>query len=354
MGKLLVGEESAIGDAGVALGVELHEAFLTVREGVWEDFFRCWRHGSPVLRGPRKTDISFSMEWKGREGSRNVEDARGRSGGGGSIGGGGMGMGLLSLIGRKFGIKGILIAAVAFLVLWKMGIVDLNMLMGGGPVASAPAQISPEEQERFEFVKVVLADTERVWKGEFSRIGKQYREPVMQVYRGRTQTACGAGSAEMGPFYCPGDKKVYIDLGFYDELAETFKSPGDFAQAYVIAHEVGHHVQNLLGSSDKVSAKRGQPDYNEWSVRLELQADFLAGVWAKHNKQYLEQGDIEEAMRAANAIGDDAIQKKQQGRVVPHSFTHGTSEQRMRWFNKGLQSGRIEDGDTFSMPYSQL
>jgi uncharacterized protein len=292
------------------------------------------------------------MEWKGRRGSSNVEDARGRSGGGTM--GGGMGMGLLSLIGRKFGIKGILIAAVAFLVLWKMGIVDLNMLMGGSPVVSAPAQISPEEQERFEFVKVVLADTERVWTKEFSRIGKQYSEPVMQVYRGRTQTACGAGSAEMGPFYCPGDQKVYIDLSFYDELARTFQSPGDFAQAYVIAHEVGHHVQKLLGMSDKVAAKRGQPDYNEWSVRLELNADFLAGVWASHNSEYLEHGDIEEAMRAANAIGDDAIQKKQQGRVVPHSFTHGTSEQRMRWFNKGLKSGKIEDGDTFSMPYSQL
>ncbi|QTN33222.1 neutral zinc metallopeptidase [Akkermansiaceae bacterium] len=293
------------------------------------------------------------MEWKGRQGSRNVEDARGSSGGGG-MRGGGMGMGLLSLIGRKFGIKGILIAGIAFLLLWKMGIVDLNMLMGGSPVASSPAQISPQEQERFEFAKVVLADTEKVWKEEFSRIGKTYREPVMQVYRERTHTACGAGSAEMGPFYCPGDMKVYIDLGFYDELAKTFQAPGDFAQAYVIAHEVGHHVQKLLGYSEMVAAKRGQADYNEWSVRLELQADFLAGVWAHHNSEYLEKGDIEEAMRAANAIGDDAIQKKMQGRVVPHSFTHGTSEQRMRWFNKGLRSGKIEDGDTFSMPYSQL
>jgi predicted metalloprotease len=293
------------------------------------------------------------MEWKGRRGSSNVEDARGRSGGGGTMRGG-MGMSLLSIIGRKFGIKGILILVVAFLLLWKMGIVDLNMLMGGSPGSGAPAQISPQEQERFEFVKVVLADTERVWTEEFSRIGKNYSEPVMQVYRGQTSTACGRGSAAMGPFYCPGDRKVYIDLSFYDELAQTFKSPGDFAQAYVIAHEVGHHVQNLLGFSDKVAAKRGQPDYNEWSVRLELQADFLAGVWASHNREYLEHGDIDEAMRAANAIGDDAIQKKQQGRVVPHSFTHGTSEQRMRWFNKGLKSGKIEDGDTFSMPYSQL
>jgi len=174
------------------------------------------------------------------------------------------------------------------------------------------------------------------------------------VYRGRVNTACGTGSADMGPFYCPGDQKVYIDLGFYDELAQTFRSPGDFAQAYVIAHEVGHHVQKLLGTSDKVSALRGRPDYNEYSVRLELQADFYAGVWAHHSQQYLDDGDIEEAIRAANAIGDDAIQKKMQGRVVPHAFTHGTSEQRMRWFNKGLKSGKIEEGDTFSMPYRDL
>lgn len=295
------------------------------------------------------------MEWKGRRGSSNVEDARSRTGGGGFGGGGGGGLGLISMIGRVFGIKGIVIAVIAGLVLWSLGIVDPSMFFGGSrAVSSAPADISPEEQERFEFVKVVLADTEDVWKEEFARIGKDYQEPAMQVYRGQTSTACGTGSAAMGPFYCPADRKVYIDLSFYDELAQTFKSPGDFAQAYVIAHEVGHHVQKLLGTSDKVAAKRGQRDYNEWSVRLELQADYLAGVWASHNREYLERGDIEEAMRAANSIGDDAIQKKQQGRVVPHSFTHGTSEQRMRWFNKGLKSGKIEGGDTFSMPYRQL
>lgn len=295
------------------------------------------------------------MEWKDRRESSNVEDARGRSGGGG-MGGGGMGMGLLGLIGRKFGIKGILIAVVAGLVLWKLGIVDLNSLMGGSPTSSAPAKISAEEQERYEFAERVLAGTEDVWTKEFARVGRRYVLPTMQVYRGRTNTACGAGSAEMGPFYCPGDQKVYIDLTFYDELAQTFNAPGDFAQAYVIAHEVGHHVQKLLGASDMVSAKRGKPDYNQFSVRLELQADFYAGVWAKHSIEYFElnKEDIQEAMRAANAIGDDAIQKKTQGRVVPHSFTHGTSEQRMRWFNKGLNSGKIEDGDTFSMPYGQL
>jgi predicted metalloprotease len=176
----------------------------------------------------------------------------------------------------------------------------------------------------------------------------------MVVYRGQIQTGCGNGSAAQGPFYCPEDQKLYIDLGFYDELEQTFHSPGNFAQAYVIAHEVGHHVQKLLGISDKVDAMRGRSDYNQYSVRLELQADYFAGVWANHSKKYLERGDIESAMRAANNIGDDAIQLQTQGRIVPHSFTHGTSAQRMRWFQKGLESGRIEDGDTFSIPYSDL
>ncbi len=295
------------------------------------------------------------MQWKGRRQSDNVEDARGRSSGGFGGGGGGGGLGLLMTIGRIFGIKGILAAVLVGAVLWKLGIVDPGMLLGGGPTTSSQqVNVSPEEQERFDFVKVVMADTEDVWTAEFARHGKQYELPKLTVFRGQVRTACGAGSAAMGPFYCPGDRMVYIDLGFYDELAQTFQSPGDFAQAYVIAHEVGHHVQKLLGASDKVAAMQGRPEYNEYSVRLELQADFYAGVWANHSKQYLERGDVEEAMRAANAIGDDAIQKKMQGRVVPHSFTHGTSEQRMRWFNKGLQSGKIEDGDTFSMPYNKL
>jgi predicted metalloprotease len=158
----------------------------------------------------------------------------------------------------------------------------------------------------------------------------------------------------MGPFYCPADRKIYIDLGFYDDLERQFEAPGDFAQAYVIAHEVGHHVQNLLGISGKVARMRGQPDYNQYSVRLELQADFLAGLWANHNQRYLDRGDIEEAMRAANQIGDDAIQSRTRGKVTPHAFTHGTSEQRMRWFMRGLESGRIEDGDTFAVPYERL
>ncbi len=295
------------------------------------------------------------MEWKGKRESANVRDARGESSGG--MRGTGGGLGLLMTIGRIFGFKGILAALVLGGVLWKMGILDPGMLLGGGSSTGVTqTQASPEDEERFEFVKVVMGGTEDVWTEEFKRIGRSYVLPDMKVYRGQTRTAGGTGSAAMGPFYCPGDQTVYIDLSFYDELAQTFNSPGDFAQAYVVAHEVGHHVQKLLGTSDKVAAKRGQPDYNEWSVRLELQADFYAGMWANHSAQYfkLDRSDIEEAMKAANAIGDDAIQKKMQGRVMPHSFTHGTSEQRMRWFNKGFRSGKIEDGDTFSMSYQQL
>jgi predicted metalloprotease len=292
------------------------------------------------------------MLWRGRRESSNVEDARGESTGraGGSLG-------LLMLVYRFFGLKGLLIALVVGGVLWKVGLFDAgNHQLSNGPAtggASAPGG-SAEQQDRFHFVKVVLADTEDVWTAEFARHNRQYEDPVLKLYTDRVATGCGEGTAQAGPFYCPEDRKVYIDLSFYDELAQTFNSPGDFAQAYVLAHEIGHHVQKLLGISDKVSAMRGRPDYNEYSVRLELQADYFAGVWANHSKQYLERGDIEEAMRAANAIGDDAIQMKMRGRVVPHSFTHGTSAQRMRWFNKGLESGRIEDGDTFSVPYSSL
>lgn len=295
------------------------------------------------------------MEWQDKEESRNVEDARNQRSGGG--GGGSGGLGLLMTIGRIFGFKGIVVAILVGGVLWGLGIVDPSMLLGGAPPRnSQSAQISPKEQERFHFVKVIMKETEVVWTAQFASIGKKYVLPKMEVYRGQTRTACGTGSAAMGPFYCPGDQTVYIDLSFYDELAQTFHSPGDFAQAYVIAHEVGHHVQKLLGISDKVAAMQGRPDYNEYSVRLELQADYYAGVWANHSKEdlRLDNSDIEEAMTAANAIGDDMIQKQMQGRVTPKAFTHGTAAQRMRWFKKGLDSGRIEGGDTFSMPYSQL
>lgn len=293
------------------------------------------------------------MEWKGRKGSANVSDHRGQTS---SAGGGGGGLGILFFIFSRFGFKGVLAAVILLGGLYAIGINPLNLLSGGGAPqsASSSARTSPKEDELAAFVAVVLQDTEDVWNQEFARRGLRYEEPELVLYRGQVRTACGVGSAAAGPFYCPGDKKVYIDLSFYDELARTFNAPGDFAQAYVIAHEVGHHIQKLTGATDIVNARRGKPDYNEYSVRLELQADFYSGVWAHHNKRYLEAGDIEEAMRAANAIGDDSIQLKQQGKIVPHAFTHGTSAQRMRWFERGFKSGKMEDGDTFAIPYSQL
>jgi predicted metalloprotease len=293
------------------------------------------------------------MQWKGRRRSSNVEDARGsRATGGGSSRGLGT---LFNLVFRTFGIKGVIAVAVLGFVGLQTGLLDPAMLSGGGTtVERVEYQPSAAERERFQFVEVVLADTEDVWKQQFAALGLQYREPTLVVYRDKYPTACGLGDARMGPFYCPADQKIYIDLGFYDELASQFDAPGDFAQAYVIAHEIGHHVQNLLGTAEKVAARRGQPDYNQYSVRLELQADYYAGLWARENSRYLDTGDIEEAMRAANQIGDDAIQRRSQGRVTPHAFTHGSSEQRMRWFNRGLEIGTMEAGDTFTPPYTAL
>ena len=261
---------------------------------------------------------------------------------------------LVNLVARTFGLKGIVVLAVLGLIGWQAGLLDPAMLLGGADVRQAGYQPAPEEEELFNFVSVVLADTEDVWQNEFSRIGRQYELPELVVYSGQLPTGCGMGNARMGPFYCSSDRKIYIDLSFYDQLEREFAAPGDFAQAYVIAHEVGHHVQNLLGISEQVAALRGRPDFNEYSVRLELQADYLAGVWARQNQHYLDRGDIEEALRAANQIGDDAIQQRTQGRIVPHAFTHGTSEQRIRWFNRGYESGHIEGGDTFEMPYENL
>ena len=290
------------------------------------------------------------METKGRRQSTNVEDARGRKM---VAGAGALGL-LVRFVGQRWGIKGLLVVAGLGLLGWQLGLLDPAALMGGGQVREVEYQPSAEEQEQFNFVSVVLASTEDIWSDEFQRLGQQYKPPELTVFRGQYPTACGIGDARMGPFYCPADQKIYIDLGFYTALEQEFDAPGDFAQAYVIAHEVGHHVQKLLGISDQVAAMRGRPDFNQYSVRLELQADYLAGVWAKHNQRYLDRGDIEEAMRAANQIGDDAIQSRTQGQVTPHAFTHGTSAQRMRWFNSGLQSGRIDDGDTFDVPYEGL
>ena len=290
------------------------------------------------------------MKWQGRRRSSNVTDARGKR-----VAAGSAGLAtILNIVGRTFGLRGILVLIALGFIGWQAGLLDPAAILGGGQVQEVEYQGTPEEQRLFEFVTVVLADTEDVWRAEFRRLGLQYEVPRLVIYRDRYPTGCGMGDARMGPFYCPADRKIYIDLRFYDALESQFAAPGDFAQAYVIAHEVGHHVQNLLGISGKVAAMRDRPDYNQYSVRLELQADFLAGVWTQKNQRYLDRGDIEEALRAANQIGDDAIQARTQGKVVPHAFTHGTSEQRMRWFELGLESGRIEDGDTFEIPYDKL
>ena len=294
------------------------------------------------------------MKWEGERQSDHVEDRRG----GGM--GGGFGGGMPRIGGRGIGIGTILIALIGG---WVLGINPLTLLgaLGGGGGAvmapsaqQAPAQKPPANDKVAAFVSTVLASTEDVWTAQFRAAGGAYQPPGLVLFRGATRTACGVGQSAMGPFYCPADQKVYIDLSFYDDLSSRFGAPGDFAQAYVIAHEVGHHVQNLLGISDKVDAARGRVskgEFNALSVRLELQADFFAGVWAHHAQKVrdiLEAGDIEEAMRCAAAIGDDRLQMQAKGYVVPESFTHGTAAQRAKWFRKGLESGDMSAGDTFS------
>ena len=282
------------------------------------------------------------MKWEGNRQSDNVEDRRGD--------------GAPMLGGRSIGIGTIVVALIGGWVLGINPLTLLGVLSGGGSVvqAPAPAQAPPAHDTMAQFVSTVLADTEDVWGPIFQQGGGAYREPRLVLFRGAVPTACGTGQAAMGPFYCPGDQKVYIDLSFYDQLKNQLGAPGDFAQAYVIAHEVGNHVQHLLGISGQVEQMRGrvsQVAYNRLSVKLELQADCLAGVWAHHadqQRQILEQGDIEEAMNAAAKIGDDALQRAQTGQVVPDSFTHGTSAQRQRWFRTGLQSGSVQACDTFS------
>jgi uncharacterized protein len=285
--------------------------------------------------------------------SSNVEDRRG--GGSSSMGGGG-GRGLG---GRNIGIGTIAIALAAS---YFFGINPMTVLgiLGGGDMPApqvsqqSPAKAPPKDDVLASFVSKTLGSTEDVWGKVFQAGGQTYKQPKLEIFRGSTPTACGAGQAAMGPFYCPADQKVYIDLGFYDTLKTKLGAPGDFAQAYVIAHEVGHHVQNVLGISGKVDAMRGRisaKEQNVLSVRLELQADCFAGVWANHankEKAILQAGDVEEAMNAAAQIGDDNLQRKSQGQIVPDSFTHGTSAQRQKWFNAGLQSGNMKSCDTFS------
>jgi len=275
------------------------------------------------------------MRWQGREESSNIDDRRGF--GGGKIVGGGIGA--------------LIIGAIVY-------------LLGGDPSAilnqaNNSQPLSPTEQVHQDsakhFVAVVLKETENVWHKQFSEMGRDYREPTISLYNGETHAeGCGFASSAMGPFYCPGDEHVYIDLSFYDELKNKFHAPGEFAMAYVVAHEVGHHVQKLLGIEEKVQRARQQMDEreaNRLSVKLELQADFLAGVWAHYAQEMddiIEPGDIDNALRAASAVGDDKLQQQSQGRVMPDAFTHGTSAQRMYWFKKGYETGDINQGDTFN------
>jgi uncharacterized protein len=282
------------------------------------------------------------MRWRGERESGNVEDRRGMSGGGRVALGGGLGTLIIIII-------AVLLGADPQKLLQQLPPETQQ------PTSQGSRPTNPQEEELKKFVSVVLGKTEDVWQDVFRQNGRQYREPTLVLFTGQVQSACGMGSAASGPFYCPGDFKVYIDLSFYEELRRRFNAPGDFAQAYVIAHEVGHHVQKLLGTSDKVDAaqrRMSEVDANRLSVRLELQADFYAGLFARHIQKQglLEEGDIEEALRAASSIGDDAIQRQGSGRVVPDSFTHGTSEQRLRWFRKGFDTGDIRQGDTFSAP----
>jgi hypothetical protein len=297
------------------------------------------------------------MKWEGDRQSDNIDDRRDEGGGGG--GGGGIPF----IGGRGIGIGGIVIAVVAGWIFGINPLTILGLLSGGGggvptqqhaPQANHPVRPhSAAEDQQVAFVRTVLADTEDVWTALFKAQGGTYRMPVLTLFRGATHTGCGQGQAAMGPFYCPADEHVYIDLAFYDTLRTRLGAPGDFAQAYVIAHEVGHHVQKLMGISEKVDAARrrsSEARANALSVRLELQADCFSGVWANHAnrmKQILQPGDIEEALNAASQIGDDTLQKHAQGTVVPETFTHGTSAQRVRWFRQGFDSGEVGQCDTF-------
>ncbi|OWK72766.1 neutral zinc metallopeptidase [Pedobacter sp. AJM] len=278
------------------------------------------------------------MQWFGK-GSGDVEDRRSSGGGGRTILGGGVGI-IVVVLGLIFGK-------------------DLTGLVSQVPGNAGGAQVEGKmgvpEDEQGRFVSNILQSTYEVWEQEFQKMGQTYENPKLVLFRDGVQTACGNASADVGPFYCPGDHKVYIDLSFYDDLKNRFGAAGDFAQAYVIAHEVGHHVQNLLGISEKLDQARGQvseKEYNRLSVKLELQADFFAGLWAHHAQNLkdfkLEEGDIEEALTAANAIGDDKLQKQANGDIQPDSFTHGTSAQRVFWFKKGFETGDMKQGDTFN------
>ncbi|MCZ7471488.1 MULTISPECIES: neutral zinc metallopeptidase [Rhizobium/Agrobacterium group] len=299
------------------------------------------------------------MEWRGRRQSDNIEDRRGMSAGSGDPFSRG---GMRVPIGRRGGGIGIGGLLVILLISWVLGINPLTLLTGGdmsmdgGGTTQQQSGTRPQGQSSDEttaFVRTVLAETEDTWSGIFQSAGETYQKPTLVLFSGQVSSACGNASAASGPFYCPGDRKVYLDTNFFKELDQRFGAAGDFAQAYVIAHEVGHHVQNLTGVLPEFNRRRqsmSQVDANKMSVRVELQADCYAGIWGKFTEQkgILETGDLEEALNAAHQIGDDTLQKQTQGYVVPDSFNHGTSAQRMEWFKRGFQNGRVEDCDTFS------
>jgi hypothetical protein len=304
-----------------------------------------------LLRGGTATHRieENAMRWDEGRQSTNIEDRRGASPVRKGVFGGGIGLVVLVIIGMIFGIDP--------RVMLGLGAVADKVIpqkeAAPGPAPGEGGRPDPDAQMK-QFVAFVLGDTEETWNAIFKQSGKQYREPKLVLFSGAVQSACGHAQAAMGPFYCPADQKVYIDLAFYQDLQNRFKAPGDFAQAYVIAHEVGHHVQNLLGIADQVrqlQQRVGQREANELSVRMELQADCLAGVWANHAqkaRKVLEQGDIEEGLNAAAQIGDDRMMKRSQGYVVPDAFTHGSGEQRVRWFKRGLQTGSVSQCDTFA------
>jgi uncharacterized protein len=279
------------------------------------------------------------MLWRGQRQSENVEDRRGMSGGGLAIGG---------------GLGGIVVLVIALLLgADPRQLLEQSPAEGPAPGTQSSRSLNPEEEELKQFSATVLASTEDVWTDLLRQHGERYVKPTLVLFTDQVRSACGVAGAAVGPFYCPNDEKLYLDLAFFRELQTRFRAPGDFAQAYVIAHEVGHHLQKLLGTMDRVDAARGrmsEEQANQLSVRLELQADFLAGVWAHYaqKKGILEPGDIEEALGAASAVGDDQLQRENQGYVVPDSFTHGTSEQRARWFRRGLETGDLRQGDTFN------
>ncbi len=292
------------------------------------------------------------MRMDGERSSDNIDDRRGS--------------GPAMMAGGGIGIVGVIIVIIFLLMGGDPSTIAKNLPQGGGQMGGqqagpggaggGPVQADPAEEKLRDFISRVLASTEDVWQAQLpTQANTRYKIPTLVLFRGAVQSACGQADSAVGPFYCPGDQQLYIDLGFYEQLQRQLGAPGDFAQAYVIAHEVGHHIQNLLGTSTQVDAQRrrmSEEDFNRLSVRMELQADFLAGVWAHHaqkTRRILEPGDLEEALRAANAIGDDTLQRRSQGRVVPDSFTHGTSAQRMKWFKLGFESGDMRLGDTFKV-----